>query len=660
VFSGKHEIDLSPKIYKEKIRPIIIFGGMNGSGKTTIFDAIKLCLYGSESLQRQSETKYKEYLKEKINSSNRTLIKPDFSSVEIEFEYSSHGEHNIYSIQRYWEKNGKGINETLSIRRNGNLINEVDKEYWQEFVKELIPLGLSELFFFDGEKIQKIMNDTDNAELKKSIMTLLGLDLIERLQSDLKIYKKNLLKQDADPALKEEILRLENVLKEKETQIQKVTYTIESVLAAKINNIEISIVELESKINAQGGSYLHKRQTILESKISTEKELEVIAEKIRELSASLFPVSIAHNLALRLKEQLEKEEAMHIERASGKAIDLKVKAFTKQLEEFQFYSKLKGITINNKDEFAKSLARNIRSAFHVTQERADTPEIHCLSYKQSGVIIDNIDEAINRLPLKLRELTIDYETKYREIQKIYSDIEKVPAEDLLKPLYEKLILLNRDLGTQLAEKKQVEEQKRSLINEKAEIERRKISIESKLNASKVNITKIDMADKANKVLSAYYDQLSKQKIRKLETEFTELFQQLNRKDDLISKIEIDQETLDVYIYDKYGSKLNKNNLSSGELEIYAISMVWALARISGQTLPFAIDTPLARLDSKHRDNLIDKFFPHASHQMLIFSTDTEVDEKYFNMLEPYVSKAYKFEYIDHEKRSEIKEGYFWH
>ncbi len=68
---------------------------------------------------------------------------------------------------------------------------------------------------------------------------------------------------------------------------------------------------------------------------------------------------------------------------------------------------------------------------------------------------------------------------------------------------------------------------------------------------------------------------------------------------------------------------------------------------------------MARLDSKHRSNLIVKFFPHASHQMLIFSTDTEVDEKYFRMLESYVSKAYKLEYIDRENNSEIEEGYFW-
>lgn len=659
VFSGRYEIDLRPKLYKEKSRPIIIFGGMNGSGKTTIFDAIKLCLYGAESLYRQSESKYKEYLKEKINTSNGTFLKANFSSVEIEFDYSSNGARNLYSIQRYWEKNGKGIIETLSIRKDGNQVDEIDKEYWQEFIKELIPLGLSELFFFDGEKIQKIMKDNNNSELKSSIMTLLGLDLIERLQADLKIYKKHLLKQDADPTLNNELVGLENDIEEKEAKIQAVTYQIESVLASEMNDIKVSIDDLESKIAAQGGGYLQKRNSLQESKITGEKELEVIAEKIRDLASGFLPVSLAQNLTKRLKKQLAEEETIQLEKASAKIIEAKLGVLTDNEVMDQLVSKLKGISIKDKSKFLASLFKNIRTVLSTSQGTPDRSEVHSLSHKQIGVVIVNIDEALNSVPLKLQELTKAYEAKYREIQKIYSDLEKVPSEDLLRPLYEKLNLLYKNLGTELEKKKQLDEQKNALTNEQTDLLRKKLSLEGKLRASEANSTKIEIADKANKVLSRYYNELSKQKIARLETEFTELFLQLHRKDDLISKIEIDRETLDVYIYDHYGSRLNKNNLSSGELEIYAISMLWALAKISGQVLPFAIDTPLARLDSKHRDNLIEKFFPHASHQMLIFSTDTEVDEKYFKMLEPYVSKAYKFEFIDAEKRSEVKEGYFW-
>ena len=134
---------------------------------------------------------------------------------------------------------------------------------------------------------------------------------------------------------------------------------------------------------------------------------------------------------------------------------------------------------------------------------------------------------------------------------------------------------------------------------------------------------------------------------------------LHRKKDMISKIEINPNNFDIYLYDNRKKIIKKSSLSSGELEIYAISMLWSLAKISGQKLPFIIDTPLARLDSIHRDNLINLFFPHASHQMIIFSTNTEVDKKYFDKLKPFISKSYLLEFNERNNQTNVKKGYFW-
>ncbi len=560
-------------MYKEKICPIIIFGRMNGSGKTTIFDAIKLCLYGAEPFARQSEAKYKEYLREKINSSNGTLIKPHYASVQLELEYSSHGELHLYGIERYWQKNGNGIKETLSIQKDGRPIDEVDKEHWQEFIKEMIPVGLSELFFFDGEKIQKIMHDSDNAELKRSIMTLLGLDLIERLQADLKIYRKNLLRKDADSVLTDEITKLENELREKEGQIQRIKYTMESDLAHRIQKTEESIADLESRISAQGGGYLQRRHELTESRITIENELEHTREKIREEASGLLPVSLAKDIAMRLKKQLDKEHEIQREKTTSDTLASRMRRVEEYIKNQSFLRRLKGVTILDESQFGTLLLDAMNAVLLPTPEGGDEPELHSLSTKQVATIVDSIDEAVRWLPDRMKELCSAYETKYRELQKTHADLDKVPDEDLMKPLYQKVADKNRELGGLLSEKKRLEEEESSLLNTKAELVRRKNSLESKLRASETNATKIVMIEKTSKVLTTYYERLSKQKIRKLETEFTNLFLQLHRKDDLIKRIEIDQDTLDIYIYDNYGSRLNLKSLSSGELEIYAIAMI---------------------------------------------------------------------------------------
>src|SRR3989337_244259 len=103
VFAGKHEFNLRPLIEPERFKPIIIFGGMNGSGKTTIFDAIKLCLYGPNNVYQKNLAKYTEYLKEKIHYSTDLIIQPNFTSIEIEFEHSKFGELDTYQVERTWE-----------------------------------------------------------------------------------------------------------------------------------------------------------------------------------------------------------------------------------------------------------------------------------------------------------------------------------------------------------------------------------------------------------------------------------------------------------------------------------------------------------------------------------------------------------------------------
>jgi len=139
----------------------------------------------------------------------------------------------------------------------------------------------------------------------------------------------------------------------------------------------------------------------------------------------------------------------------------------------------------------------------------------------------------------------------------------------------------------------------------------------------------------------------------------DIFSRLHRKKDMIHRIEIKPQTFDITLYNRNGKKIEKSSLSSGELEIFAMSMVWSLAKISGQKLPFIIDTPLGRLDSSHRDNLLQLFFPYASHQMVIFSTDTEVDRKYFDLLKPFISRSYILNHSDQDKQTQEQKGYFW-
>jgi DNA sulfur modification protein DndD len=100
-------------------------------------------------------------------------------------------------------------------------------------------------------------------------------------------------------------------------------------------------------------------------------------------------------------------------------------------------------------------------------------------------------------------------------------------------------------------------------------------------------------------------------------------------------------------------------LSAGEKQIYAIAILEALAKTSGRKLPIIIDTPLGRLDSKHRRKLVENYFPTASHQVIILSTDTEIDESFHKSLSDHISHTIKLDYDESIASTITNEGYFW-
>ena len=140
---------------------------------------------------------------------------------------------------------------------------------------------------------------------------------------------------------------------------------------------------------------------------------------------------------------------------------------------------------------------------------------------------------------------------------------------------------------------------------------------------------------------------------------TESFRFRLRKRTLVERILIDPTAFAVTLYDATGTVLPRHRLSEGEKQIFAISILWGLARASSRPLPAVIDTPMARLDATHRLHLVDRYFPKASHQVVILSTDTEVDKNYYERLRPNMARAYHLDYDEKERVTVGREGYFW-
>jgi DNA sulfur modification protein DndD len=161
------------------------------------------------------------------------------------------------------------------------------------------------------------------------------------------------------------------------------------------------------------------------------------------------------------------------------------------------------------------------------------------------------------------------------------------------------------------------------------------------------------------VLDRFSDELTLLRVEQLEELFAKSYRKLARKEDLKLAAKIDPNTFDVTLVDNEGVAINRKSLSAGEKQIFAFAILEALGKLSGKVLPVVIDTPLGRLDSKHRDKLVNHYFPEAGEQVILLSTDTEVDAEFYESLSPNLSHSYQVEFDEKTRCSQITEGYFW-
>ena len=181
----------------------------------------------------------------------------------------------------------------------------------------------------------------------------------------------------------------------------------------------------------------------------------------------------------------------------------------------------------------------------------------------------------------------------------------------------------------------------------------------KHNVSKEKADFIEECDGIASVLNQFIVRLRKNKVHLLQEKTFEMYRLLSSRSGLIKDITIDDKTYEVKITDRNGHEIRKSALSAGEKEVFAISLLWGLAQTSELKLPIIIDTPLSRLDSTHRDNIVNNYFPNAGEQVVILSTDTEIDTNYYRSLEPRLSGAASLEFDQRQELTTFQQGYFW-
>ena len=163
----------------------------------------------------------------------------------------------------------------------------------------------------------------------------------------------------------------------------------------------------------------------------------------------------------------------------------------------------------------------------------------------------------------------------------------------------------------------------------------------------------DLATRAQTALNDYEERIVDMRLASLSKHFIEAFNGLVTRKSLAQKVIVDPNTFQIRLLGEAGDEITPSELSAGERQLFAISMLWALGRTSGRELPMIIDTPLSRLDRQHRTNLMSNYVPHTSAQVIMLCTDTELTPDLSAIIDPHVSRRFEIGAVSGGQSTEV-------
>lgn len=652
LYKGHNEIDLA--IEKNSQKNIILIGAFNGSGKTSILEGILLALYGSQAKLTSGET-YEQFIRDSINTESYRNGNRKFF-IEVEFEGNNESEKNLV-IKREWRIRENDCIESLSIKENNHELKQFEDEIEKtQFIQSIIPFGISQFFFFDGEKIQYMADDNDYDEsdsLSSSIRDILNINIYQQLVEDLYVFEQNQKRSQAD-VKQSDIKKIEAEIEATSEVIQEIEKELDETQLSK-GKLQIEINKIKKWLKEQGHSSINKRADIQEEIEQLKQHREELRDEVISFLDNEFPYVLLYPILNDIAEQVYKENEYN-----------KAKLLSRQnhenfyliLETLNSNSVIPALTSMQKDALAQEI-QVVWAKINKPIIRENIEVIHDLSASDLEVLgneITNITTHLTNGNSDLEKTFTLFENTSKDINEKMQLLKKLPTSDnvlkkesqleefesTIKSYEDTIRICQNNLDEQNSKRKILQNQRTELIDQ--------VKVTQEIQK------KVDESEKIRKTLDEFINMLTVEKAKDVEKLLTEMFNKLARKDYLVKRFEINPNTFEVTFENMFGEVLAKRRLSAGEKEIFSISLVWALAKASQKPLPIVIDTPLGRLDKIHRTNLLTHYFPHASQQVVILSTDEEVADEWREMIENYVAKEYLIS--DNGEKTTINEGYF--
>lgn len=666
----------------QKDRNIVLIGGKNGAGKTTFFKSIKTCLYGCRVWGFDAPGK--EYFSIVGNLVNfKTLYDNTACAyIEVELVFDDGKQVNSYVLHREWRKNRSSLSEFFNIKKNSNLILAQEEDDFVNYLLSIIPPDMFNFYFFDGESIADFFLGTNgNKNFKNAFLKLYGLDTLSIMIDN---FTRNVKKSNSKNSAFNDYISIKKTIEQEQSKYSKLCSELEE-LKNKIELYQIKIKSLQSEYSKDGGISLSEWKEINIQLSKEENTRENLNRWFKEIANHYLPFLILEKNLKKLLTELsdagEYEKTQYI-------IDL--------LKSNQVVSKTK-LLLESKDVTSLQ-AEELISSF-----------VKLLEVKKPRVLFDFSSNQVERIIAQIYE-KLDFDQKLiadglsklskslRATKKLRDALSSSSVEGYsefldTKESYEKKIAeLTIETERKLHE---VEDQRAICESVTRDYKKARENYEIVLKNNSVN----DLSERAAAAYTILIEKLINRQAKILQDEFMICFNAIINKDNFIDGIVIDGNInvipyknikitrnqidnykkanatfLELFHNPSFIIEMNKLDFgtvdyvilpspitapfSQGERQVYIMSLYLALLKTSHKDIPFFIDTPFARIDSKHRASIVNEFFKGISNQLFILSTDEEIVGDYKSMMSDRISDLFLLSINNYGSTKIMKDTYF--
>ncbi len=657
IYRGVNKIDLTPN----GERNIIIVSGNNGYGKTTFLMSLVWCLYGKnmekvdELYKKEIDEKgsYSKYIGNSLNSSaaqegeTRFSVAVTFTDVEIPNTTCT----EITLIRSY--DRATSTSDELKILIDGkesDLFNDKDEE--EMFIRDyILPIEIAKFFFFDAEKIvsfAQVNTPKQRAELSQAYSQVLGIQKYVELKSELEKLQDDYRRESAQPKDKKEFNELLAAIATDEEYITDCGKQI-SENQDKVSLLKYECNELQEKLIREGDLMsIEKLNELKEKQEQLKNEVSDAQEGLKDLY-NYIPFGLAGNILSLLAGQLKEEKAYKQNKLQLEGVEEKTDDILNDLDKAR--SNFNGhidIKIRNfyESEIKKLILRHFYNDFDIEKYKSfqmlhDFTDIQYDDFlnlvskiKESQSLFENLSNKYSKakaelysIEKKIREAEKNAESEY--IQSLRRKRDTLEGE--ITGIQEDIARLNVQIE-QKKEEIKTAKQKKEILSKKIDVSAKNKAVDDEATA---------LIHTIQKFLLRFKDEKKKALEKRLQDKLTSFLHKKDLVNNVVVDIQGNGEDVDINLFDVNNRKIDKGILSMGERQMFASALLGALVEETGLDFPVFIDSPMQKFDINHSQNILTKFYPNVSKQVILFPLlMKELTEDEYTLIEQYVNKAY--------------------